>query len=135
MQLTERCIYFTWADSGRRLDIPLFGAVENVQELPRRPAFERWIERGTVSQNRCHEVLTLTLSFCAKAGLSSMPWAALTLLQYLSLRATQVRTTPVCASAFEVLHFPLPSWLGDLIELHARSSCEFVYKKYGRTGV
>ncbi|KAF8272817.1 hypothetical protein EI94DRAFT_161052 [Lactarius quietus] len=39
MQLTDRRIYFTWEDSRRRQDIPLFDDVENAQELPPSTAF------------------------------------------------------------------------------------------------
>ena len=34
MQLTDRRIYFTWRDAGRRDDIPLFEDAENAEELP-----------------------------------------------------------------------------------------------------
>jgi hypothetical protein len=34
IQLTDHRIYFTWEDSSRRENIPLFEDAENVQELP-----------------------------------------------------------------------------------------------------
>jgi hypothetical protein len=37
MGLTDRRIYFTWADARRREDIPLFEDAENAQELPPPP--------------------------------------------------------------------------------------------------
>jgi len=37
VELTDRCIYFTWTDSRRREDIPLFRDAENAQELPPPP--------------------------------------------------------------------------------------------------
>ena len=37
MQLTDRRIYFTWADARRREDITLFEDAENSEELPPPP--------------------------------------------------------------------------------------------------
>jgi hypothetical protein len=37
IQVTERRIYFMWADARRREDIPLFEDAENAQELPPPP--------------------------------------------------------------------------------------------------
>ena len=90
-QLTDRRIYFTWGDSRRRQDIPLFEDAENDQEAPPpttsysdvlEPAIlGHWIGGYPFIKLVPLSVGSDTCAFiCGKAGLRAIPWVALTLL-------------------------------------------------------
>ena len=94
MQLTDRRIYFTWADARRREDIPLIEDAENAQELPPPPIIPSLdLEFEVPPWTGLHSGYSFTRSVLLstdwhfvfillkwEAHLSAIPWVTLTSL-------------------------------------------------------
>jgi hypothetical protein len=93
MHLTDRRIYFTWADARRREDVTLFEDAESAQELPPPPIQPTWDPEFEVppwvgQDGGCSFTKSVPLGAdchfvwetLGETRLSAIPWVALTSL-------------------------------------------------------